>query len=143
MQSHQGNLATCGFLCSLKTRCQRCLLGKSIFSWFPSATNGENMHYFKEKYYHIACSWDLSRRNTTKMLYFSIQTEFFLNIYQHSSYGQYIVILEMVIQKSMEFLYLVEGAVGMNVRSKFIGKILGNIALIYKARNILLKRIAT
>lgn len=77
------------------------------------------------------------------MLYFSIQTEFFLNIYQHSSYGQYIVILEMVIQKSMEFLYLVEGAVGMNVRSKFIGKILGNIALIYKARNILLKRIAT
>lgn len=49
----------------------------------------------------------------------------------------------MVIQKSMEFLYLVEGAVGMNVRSKFIGKTLGNIALIYKARNILLKRIAT
>lgn len=28
----------------------------------------------------------------------------------------------MVIQKSMEFLYLVEGAVRMNVKSKLIGK---------------------
>jgi len=70
------------------------------------------------------------------MLSFTIQTEFFVNIYQHSSYGQYIVLLE-----SMESLYLVEEVVGMNMKSKFTGKILCNTALIYKVRKRLFKRI--
>lgn len=112
---------------------KKCISGKQIFSWFSSATTGRKMQYFSEKYYHIACSWGISRRNTTKMLFFEgIRTSSYkLNIYQQSyiwvvySLGFLVVViaLERVPRgngRNSFIWWRTEGHRSANMKSKFL-----------------------